>query len=126
MNRLAELLQNKKSGFFFWLFFFLMKVNVNLRISSLVALRDLDGLPGASNFPYFFFELLSLDAIDDDKELEELLIICNENKTKIIWLCFLCMRADFRCIYLICGIKCRRRCVIDKCRGCIASCMGCT
>lgn len=24
-------------------------------MSSLVALRDLDGLPGASNLPYFFF-----------------------------------------------------------------------
>lgn len=26
------------------------------RINSFVALRDLDGLPGASNFPYFFFD----------------------------------------------------------------------
>lgn len=33
-----------------------MNAIVYLRINSLVALRDLDGLPGASNFPYFFFE----------------------------------------------------------------------
>lgn len=28
----------------------------NLQINSFVALRDLDGLPGASNFPYFFLD----------------------------------------------------------------------
>lgn len=70
------------------------------RINSFVALRDLDGLPGASNFPYFFLEdgvgdvsfaksksvvllesmLFSLDEmlLDDTCELVLLFTVCGE------------------------------------------------
>lgn len=40
----------------FWVSQRIDAANKYLRINSFVALRDLDGLPGASNFPYFFFE----------------------------------------------------------------------
>lgn len=49
------------------------------RINSFVALLDRDGLPGASNLPYFFFdEVFPLTAedemLDDVKELELLTV----------------------------------------------------
>lgn len=70
-----------------------------LRINSFVALRDLDGLPGASNFPYFFFEegvgdvalaksvsvllesmLFNFDEmLDATCELEVLFTVCERN-----------------------------------------------
>lgn len=53
--------------------------NFDLRINSFVALLDRDGLPGASNLPYFFFdEVFPLTAedelFDDVKELELLTV----------------------------------------------------
>lgn len=39
----------------------------HLQISSLVALRDRDGLPGASNLPYFFLPELLTDPFDVSK-----------------------------------------------------------
>lgn len=69
------------------------------RINSFVALRDLEGLPGASNFPYFFFEdgvgdvafarsetvvlLVSMlfnfdEMLDDTCELVLLFTVCRE------------------------------------------------
>ena len=66
----------------------------NLRINSLVALRDLDGLPGASNFPYFFFEddvdrsvlvllFIEDEMFDDEKELVLLLTFCGRHSRMI-------------------------------------------
>ena len=61
---------------------------VDLQISSLVALRDLDGLPGVSNLPYFFFDdVVEVDVslfemLDDVKELK-LLLVCEDKKDKL-------------------------------------------
>lgn len=56
----------------------------HLQINSFVALRDLDGLPVASNLPYFFFDDVDVDNAElmlfdemrvDEKELESFTVL---------------------------------------------------
>lgn len=59
-------------------------------MSSLVALLDRDGLPGASSLPYFFFDddvdsaslVFDAEMLDDVKELELSLTVCVFMKRK--------------------------------------------
>lgn len=52
----------------------LLESKVHLRINSLVALRDREGLSGASSLPYFFLE----DDDDDASMLFEMLDVVRE------------------------------------------------
>lgn len=87
-----------------------------LRINSFVALRDLDGLPGASSFPYFFFEdgvgdvafakseatellesmVFSFDEmLDDTCELVLLFTVCREmDDWKVVIVTGVCRQID--------------------------------
>lgn len=71
------------------------------RINSFVALLERDGLPGASNLPYFFFdEVFPLTAedemLDDVKELESL-TVCKEIR---FW--YLNVLSSIDCLFLPC------------------------
>lgn len=57
-------------------------------MSSFVALRDLDGLPGASNLPYFFLDVLkvSVPFVEMCEDVMELVFLLTVYKIDKIWL----------------------------------------
>lgn len=85
-----------------------------LQINSLVALRDLDGLSGASSLPpYFFFDVVLVDDVsmlfdemlDDNKELVVLLTVLFDElrDVELLSCCFVCDVDEVCCVRVIIG-----------------------